>query len=337
VFSFSSTVQNTLPPVLTVTSTDTVICAGETTSLTCSGASNYVWTLNGSPIAAGATVNVTPSVTSTYTVTGADAVGCTSSKAISVTLSNCSSVMVVSISGDDKICVGECSEITASVSGGTPPYTFDWAPNIGTVQGPYTVCPTTTTTYFLDVTDANGATKSKSFTVTVNALPQVIIKPIEPVCIGGDVKLSATGAASFVWNTEAEGQIGILPELTFKVNETTQVLVTGTDENGCSAIDSVNVEVDTDCGDVFVPNAFSPNNDGQNDFLQVYGPKITTMTFRMYDRWGNMVFEASDPGMKWDGIYNGKMMDPAVFVYHLEATLITGDRIKKKGNVSLIR
>ncbi len=97
------------------------------------------------------------------------------------------------------------------------------------------------------------------------------------------------------------------------------------------------VTVDLQCGEVFVPNAFSPNNDGENDLECVFGKCIQTMTFAIYDRWGEKVFDTTDPKKCWDGIYKGEVMNTAVFVYYLDATLITGEKIKKKGNISLVR
>jgi gliding motility-associated-like protein len=89
---------------------------------------------------------------------------------------------------------------------------------------------------------------------------------------------------------------------------------------------------------LFVPNAFSPNNSAKNDAHCIYGTDcVTSMTFNIYDRWGNTVFESSDPSACWDGTYNGQALDPAVFVYHLSATLANGEVVKKQGNITLVR
>ncbi len=89
---------------------------------------------------------------------------------------------------------------------------------------------------------------------------------------------------------------------------------------------------------LFVPNAFSPNNSATNDSHCIYGTDcVTSMTFNIYDRWGNTVFESSDRNACWDGTYNGQALDPAVFVYHLSATLDNDEVVKKQGNITLIR
>jgi len=92
-----------------------------------------------------------------------------------------------------------------------------------------------------------------------------------------------------------------------------------------------------ECGELFVPNAFSPDNNGENDMECVYGRCIEKLYFAIYDRWGEKVFETTDLKQCWDGSYKGKQMNTAVFVYYLKATLTTGEEITKKGNISLLR
>jgi len=118
------------------------------------------------------------------------------------------------------------------------------------------------------------------------------------------------------------------------------VTMTGTD--GCKSKDSVLVTVKEKCGgEVFVPDAFSPNGDGQNDVLYLMTQTIgciQNMSFQIFDRWGEKVFESIDPAsIGWDGKYMGKEMDKAVFVYNLQAILADGTAINKRGNISLIK
>jgi gliding motility-associated-like protein len=102
-------------------------------------------------------------------------------------------------------------------------------------------------------------------------------------------------------------------------------------------VDSVTIYVNQDCGEVFVPKAFSPNGDGQNDFECLYGRCLLNVDFSIYDRWGEKVFEATNISECWDGTYRGQPMNPAVFVYYLNATLLTGETITKKGNITLVK
>lgn len=97
------------------------------------------------------------------------------------------------------------------------------------------------------------------------------------------------------------------------------------------------VLINDECGELFVPSAFSPNNDSQNDLECVYGKCIESLLFSIYDRWGEKVFETTDQKQCWDGTYRGKPMNTGVFVYYLQATFDSGESVKKKGNIGLVR
>jgi gliding motility-associated-like protein len=97
------------------------------------------------------------------------------------------------------------------------------------------------------------------------------------------------------------------------------------------------ITVDQNCGDVFIPNAFSPNDMGENNMECVYGRCIVTMNFTIYDRWGEKVFITEDQSICWDGTFRGKPMNSGVYVYIFEGTLLTGEKVEKKGNITLVR
>nr|MCU0361310.1 gliding motility-associated C-terminal domain-containing protein [Bacteroidia bacterium] len=89
--------------------------------------------------------------------------------------------------------------------------------------------------------------------------------------------------------------------------------------------------------DLFIPNTFTPNNDGNNDKLFVRGLKVEEFYFAIYNRWGEKVFETTDRAVGWDGTYNGKPADVGVFGWYLEAKCQGGESAFLKGNVTLIR
>jgi gliding motility-associated-like protein len=109
------------------------------------------------------------------------------------------------------------------------------------------------------------------------------------------------------------------------------------DTSGCKDSACVTITVELPCGEVFVPDAFSPNGDGHNDVECVYGKCIATLYFVIYDRWGNKVFETNDQNQCWDGTYDGKLMNTGEFVYYLNYTLNSGSKVSQKGNITLIR
>ena len=121
--------------------------------------------------------------------------------------------------------------------------------------------------------------------------------------------------------------------------QTTTYVVIVTD-GICTRSDSVTVvvyEVRCEEPDIFVPSGFSPNGDGSNDVLFVRGINILNLEFKIFDRWGELVFETTDQEIGWDGTFKGKLVDPAVFVYYLDAKCIDGQSYFKKGNVSVLR
>jgi gliding motility-associated-like protein len=107
--------------------------------------------------------------------------------------------------------------------------------------------------------------------------------------------------------------------------------------NGCIGNDCVEVIVEAECGEIFVPTAFSPNGDGQNDLECVMGNCVTSIEFTIYDRWGEKVFESTSSKHCWDGMFRGEKLNTAVFAYYLRAVLTNGKEVIRKGNINLIR
>jgi gliding motility-associated-like protein len=118
-------------------------------------------------------------------------------------------------------------------------------------------------------------------------------------------------------------------------SQNTTYTVTIINDSGCVFTQSVTVDVI--CGNIFVPNAFSPGNGNQNRVLYVRGPCIQTMYFIVFDRWGNKVFESENPDNGWDGTYKGFPMNVDTYLWYLKATLFDGTIIEKKGSVALVR
>jgi len=109
------------------------------------------------------------------------------------------------------------------------------------------------------------------------------------------------------------------------------------DENGCVSEDNVTVNVFVDTL-LWVPNAFSPNGDGSNDIFRVYGKNFKTIEFKVFNRWGELVFFTTDPSQGWDGTYKGKEMVPGVYVYSIKATYINDLQSRReKGSFVLVK
>jgi gliding motility-associated-like protein len=125
-----------------------------------------------------------------------------------------------------------------------------------------------------------------------------------------------------------------------KPNNTTTYTVIVTDSYGCKEFDTLTISVlDVICDEpyIFIPNAFSPNKDNNNDVLYVRGKLLTDIHLAIFDRWGEKVFETNDIKKGWDGTFKGKPCEPGIYVYYLEATCLGQINYFKKGNVTLIR
>ena len=121
------------------------------------------------------------------------------------------------------------------------------------------------------------------------------------------------------------------------------VIVTDTSINRCTDTACATVFVESPCdtaGTFFFPNAFSPNNDGDNDALKIYYKEkdcIATLHLIIYDRWGEQVFETTDKNFSWDGTYPNKILNTQVLAYHLTVGFTNSKSINRKGNISLVR
>ena len=87
---------------------------------------------------------------------------------------------------------------------------------------------------------------------------------------------------------------------------------------------------------IFIPNTFTPNNDGQNDVLFVRGTNVKSINFRLFNRWGEEIFKSTDLNNGWDGKYKGEKLPQQVVVFTLDAEYNTGEKVKKEGNVTIL-
>ena len=122
------------------------------------------------------------------------------------------------------------------------------------------------------------------------------------------------------------------------VNAITNLTIT--DALGCTTADSIIIYVNLPICDepnVFVPNAFSPDGDGYNDIIYVEGIGITSLNFKIYNRWGELIFESNDQSIGWDGQYNNVDQEMEVYTYILEAIFRNEKNAIIKGNITLLR
>jgi gliding motility-associated-like protein len=247
-------------------------------------------------------------------------------------------------SSDTLPCAQACiGSIRTTVAGGVAPYAYRWlsgeqTPNIDSLcAGRYT----------LVVSDSNhcSATIEEHIVVDVDRFRDTVKAWADAVqlYLGQSTDLHATrygDGFQCLWSPadglSATDTADVHAEPPYTIVYTYTVF----DQWGCSQSDTVLLTVlDMDCDMpfVFVPNAFSPNGDSYNDILYVRGDLITEIDFAVYDRWGEKVFSTKDKSVGWDGSFNGKRCEPAVYVWYLDVTCLGGKRNTMKGNVTLIR
>ncbi|MBI3511624.1 MAG: T9SS type A sorting domain-containing protein [Bacteroidetes bacterium] len=220
---------NSLPTV-TASSSSSTVCSGSAVTLTASGASTYNWmpiNVNGNPVTGNPVSNTT------YTVTGTDAVGCSSTATVIVNVNALPNV--TASESATSVCTGDA--VTLSASGAN---TYLWQP-INTTGATVTDVPASTTTYTVTGTDLNGCANTAQETVTVNPLPIITATGDSLICEGNSANLSASGATNYTWNP------GALNGSTVAVSPaaTTSYTVLGTDANGCNGSATFTVTVDT--------------------------------------------------------------------------------------------
>jgi gliding motility-associated-like protein len=156
----------------------------------------------------------------------------------------------------------------------------------------------------------------------------------EPVRIGTD-EPPASNNRQYFWSPAAGLSDTSAARPLATPTETTTYYLRVIDEYIQESFDTITLEV-THC-DIFIPNIFSPNNDGLNDVLYVRGEGIAQLSFVIFNRWGEKVFETNDPYLGWDGTFKGQQAETGVYVYMVNVTLDNGLTLKRSGNVTLVR
>jgi gliding motility-associated-like protein len=228
---------------------------------------------------------------------------------------------------------------TITESGGTGPYTYAWFPSGGTASTASGLAPGL---YSATVTDSKGCSENINVVIATATPPNISISnKKDATCFGlsdGNATALATGGNApyaYSWNT--------LPAQT---NATATNLAAGnytvtvTDNNGCSASTSVQITepASGSCGDVFFPNAFTPDGNANNDDFGPMGnlAAISNYLLIVYNRYGQLVFYTRDPSKRWDGFYKGKQLSGS---YVWSATFTYKGNIKRaeQGSVTIIR
>lgn len=235
-------------------------------------------------------------------------------------------------------------EITVTAKGGIPPYTFTW--DTDPMQTGVIATALEEGTYSVMLTDARGCQDSltQSLTNVPPAIPLFTSNPTftSPILLSQAEQISfqnlSTGAVAYSWDF-GDGQVSDVknPKHSFFKTLIYTVTLTAYDPYySCPTTFSADYEIIFD-GAVFLPNAFTPNGDGINDFFGAYGDGLISVDLTVFDRWGKEIFHTNTIGDAWDGTKNGQSVPEGTYSYKLEAAFNDGKVIKRGGTVSVLR
>lgn len=255
----------------------------------------------------------------------------------------------IALSGDTNLCSNEVGHFSVqSLDPNLSLSNFDWSPDAAIVSGDGSnsiqVSLTNSQYIYLDVDVSNGCHLKDSIWVNVSFISASSVFAFASDTIvpeGTTVTLSAQPNGNYSYSWSPSNGISDPNQQTVEVLVENDITYTVTVTDGiCTRTDDVSLKAFTYvCGEpfVFVPNAFSPDGDGDNDILFVRSNIVEKLVFKVFDRWGNLIFESNDITRGWDGTYKGKLLDPDTYDYYLEAYCVDGSQEIIKGNVTLIR
>lgn len=313
----------------------------------------FEWrTLNGNILSNPTAVNITVDATGDYELIVTDSENGCQSDAMELVEGNENRPESIDVEVQTPNCYGETGSLAIlGVAGGEGPYLY--ALDIFNDEIFYS------DTFYqnlepgdfaLTVVDINGCKLTQS--VSLNGVPELLVttEPRYEIRLGESQELKATVNVpnfridSIAWQPNTETLCINCYDPVVRPFEDTYYTVSVIDENGCTATAQTLVVVDKERR-VFIPNAFSPNGDGQNEAVTVFTDLVSVAqvnTFQVFSRWGEKIFENNNfqpnqEGEGWNGLFGNKKMMQGVYVYFAEIEFVDGHKELYKGDVTLLR
>lgn len=320
---------------------DKTICEGKNTQLvTSSNATSFTWspaaTLDNSIIQSPV---ANPVTTTKYFVTATTGI-CNRFDSVTVFVNP---APIANAGPDVSICFGKNTQLNGS--GGI---SYFWSPssslNNHRIPDPTTINLPGTITYSLHVIDANGCNSLKKDEVVITVTRQAIVDaPRDTVLpLGQSLTLFANdingvGFTSWQWLPVNDLSNPLIASPIATPARDITYTITARTALGCVATDKIKIQVYKG-PEIYVPNAFTPNRDFKNDVLKAFPVGIRNFNyFRIYDRWGALIFSTTNPDIGWDGRIKGTEQPSATYVWMAEGIDYTGKLVKRKGSVIIIR
>lgn len=274
-----------------------------------------------------------------YDVTITDVLGC--SVFTSVFVGDIAAPALVFFPFDSLCPNASNGKLQLKASGGLPPYQYQWQHNTALTASIATnLAPGT---YSATVTDAGNCTAVAQVTIAAFDNPQIDLGNDTSILKGEiatlqlKTTLPITGVKWSPFTQSAENQV---TAYTKPDSTTTYTVLVSYGNNGCLLSDTITIQVLNEAAEVIVPNIFTPNGDGVNDYFYVSSKAIKQFNVKVFDRWGNNVFESFDADFKWNGhnMADGTELPNGVFTYVIEFVALNNNKRELlKGSITLLR
>ena len=330
-------------PTVNLSATDTVLCVGGGTVLTAMSASGVPdgtvtieWSDNLIPIAEH---SVSPSESQYYYVSAND--GCSDPVTDSILITLTTSLELSYLFGDLLCFNEEGASVTVEV---TPADNYDiyWNNELGTssyegLAGEIVTILAIEPENECEVDDLILIPSYSPIVANFTINPNLDCIPFEELPVSFiDISQNAVSGNWYFGNEETEIYDGSSPAVNYTTAGYYDVLLVAENEGGC--IDSASVQICVnDPSSLFIPDIFSPNNDGANDILFVRGEGIVQLDFSLYNRWGDKVFSTNSIDNGWNGNVRGNKSPTGIYFYQLKARVNNGDEIVRSGDITLVR
>ncbi len=321
-----------------------IICKGDEIELSVIGSQFYDW----SPKALVAQYQssepkVKPFKDTWFYVTGYDTILCPTNDSVFVKVNN---TFYANAGPDTSICVGDSIILRTSVTEiNSGKFEYTWSLNnkiLGKLDS-LIVAPIEESTYVVNI--KNGSCSEYSLPVFINVSPRPNVEAFSDSKIskGQSIVLKASSDQNLIYSWSPDYKISCLDCFNPTVSPaiSTQYKVMGVNEFGCYNDAKVNIEVFDFCSGstLEIPNVFTPNFDGKNDIFRIKYDKdiLNIKVLRIYNRYGELIFETRNADNGWDGNYNNTPINTGVYVYYVELDCYNGASNFLKGNITLLR
>lgn len=331
-------------PVVQIQPDEPVTCKETPAALQASGGDTYFWSpATGLNSATSSSPLALPPVTTTYQVNVTDVNGCKGNGSVTVIVPQ---PFNLDVTDEFNVCKGNIVQLNASGA-----ETYKWINTTtdlsSTIIANPVASPSASTLYTLTGSDKYNCYKDTAdVMVNVRSLPTVNAGPDKEVLFGSENILNTNASSDVIkwlWTPADFLNCTNCPSPVSKPQAAISYVVTVYTAYDCLAKDTILIKTICSADGIYIPNAFTPNNDGKNDRFMIVGSGIGMVrSFRVYNRWGEIVFEKknfypNDMNAAWNGRQKGVDAPAGVYVYFAELECNGGERFERKGSVTLVR